>query len=170
MSQISQFLMDEPLEEEDSVTSVSLRQAFVCSEGCLILAADYSQLELRILAHMSQDAKLMQILGPQNPDVFRAMAAKWKKKYLPEVTDTDRLVILVLNFTMMARVWESFRRIAHMVTALCALHIGYIRYENLNFEVCFWHPNEHLSLWRAYLIISKSIGCNSCKRYRLKNL
>ena len=100
MSQISQFLMDEPLEEEDSVTSVSLRQAFVCSEGCLILAADYSQLELRILAHMSQDAKLMQILGPQNPDVFRAMAAKWKKKYLPEVTDTDRLVnVLVQNFT-----------------------------------------------------------------------
>ena len=49
---------------------------------------------------MSQDAKLMQILGPQNPDVFRAMAAKWKKKYLPEVTDTDRLVnILAQNFT-----------------------------------------------------------------------
>ena len=50
--------------------SVSLRQAFVCSEGCLILAADYSQLELRILAHLSQDAKLMQILGPNNPGKY----------------------------------------------------------------------------------------------------
>ena len=70
MSQISQFLMEEPLVEENSMMSVSLRQAFVCSEGCLILAADYSQLELRILAHLSQDAKLMQILGPNNPGKY----------------------------------------------------------------------------------------------------
>ena len=70
MSQISQFLTEEPFQEENSVMSVSLRQAFVCSEGCLILAADYSQLELRILAHLSQDAKLMQILGPQNPGKY----------------------------------------------------------------------------------------------------
>ena len=71
MSQISQFLTEDPaFQEENSVMSVSLRQAFVCSEGCLILAADYSQLELRILAHLSQDAKLMQILGPQNPGKY----------------------------------------------------------------------------------------------------
>ena len=62
--------MEEPLVEENSMMSVSLRQAFVCSEGCLILAADYSQLELRILAHLSQDAKLMQILGPNNPGKY----------------------------------------------------------------------------------------------------
>ena len=56
------LLVDLPQDEEESY-KVSLRKAFVASESCLIIAADYSQLELRILAHMSQDSKLLQILG-----------------------------------------------------------------------------------------------------------
>lgn len=45
--------------------------------GGLILAADYSQLELRILAHLSHDRRLIQVLNT-GTDVFRSIAAEWK--------------------------------------------------------------------------------------------
>ncbi|XP_042525596.1 DNA polymerase theta isoform X1 [Dipodomys spectabilis] len=57
--------------------SVSMRHAFVPFPGGLILAADYSQLELRILAHLSQDHRLIQVLNT-GADVFRSIAAEWK--------------------------------------------------------------------------------------------
>nr|XP_014685094.2 DNA polymerase theta isoform X1 [Equus asinus] len=57
--------------------SVSMRHAFVPFPGGLILAADYSQLELRILAHLSQDRRLIQVLNT-GADVFRSIAAEWK--------------------------------------------------------------------------------------------
>lgn len=57
--------------------SVSMRHAFVPFPGGLILAADYSQLELRILAHLSRDCRLIQVLN-SGADVFRSIAAEWK--------------------------------------------------------------------------------------------
>ncbi|XP_029424085.1 DNA polymerase theta isoform X2 [Nannospalax galili] len=57
--------------------SVSMRHAFVPFPGGLILAADYSQLELRILAHLSQDHRLIHVLNT-GADVFRSIAAEWK--------------------------------------------------------------------------------------------
>ncbi|KAK2501480.1 hypothetical protein MC885_000080, partial [Smutsia gigantea] len=57
--------------------SVSMRHAFVPFPGGLILAADYSQLELRILAHLSQDHRLIQVLNTE-ADVFKSIAAEWK--------------------------------------------------------------------------------------------
>ena len=89
MSQYASFLIEDPQIDPEKF-EVSLRKAFVSSEGCLILSADYSQLELRILAHLSQDKKLLQILGPQNPDVFKAMAAKWKLKNISQVDQNER--------------------------------------------------------------------------------
>ena len=88
MSPYASFVRTEDLEED--TYAVSLRKAFIASEGCLIIAADYSQLELRILAHLSQDEKLLKILGPAYPDVFKAMASKWKKKPLEAIEATDR--------------------------------------------------------------------------------
>lgn len=41
------------------------------------MAADYSQLELRILAHLSRDRRLIQVLNT-GADVFRSIAAEWK--------------------------------------------------------------------------------------------
>jgi DNA polymerase I-like protein with 3'-5' exonuclease and polymerase domains len=70
--------------------SVSLRRAFVASEGCLIIAADYSQLELRILAHMSEDKLLCKLLGMANQDVLKAVASSWKKKSISKVTKEER--------------------------------------------------------------------------------
>ncbi|XP_075761239.1 DNA polymerase theta isoform X3 [Pelodiscus sinensis] len=57
--------------------SVSMRHAFVPFSGGLILAADYSQLELRILAHLSRDRRLIEVLN-SGADVFKSIAAEWK--------------------------------------------------------------------------------------------
>uniref|UniRef100_A0A8C4TR75 DNA polymerase theta n=1 Tax=Falco tinnunculus TaxID=100819 RepID=A0A8C4TR75_FALTI len=64
-------------EERGIPFSVSMRHAFVPFPGGLILAADYSQLELRILAHLSCDCRLIQALN-EGTDVFKSIAAEWK--------------------------------------------------------------------------------------------
>ncbi|XP_023656412.2 DNA polymerase theta isoform X1 [Paramormyrops kingsleyae] len=69
--------------------SVSMRHAFVPFMGGLILAADYSQLELRILAHLSRDRRLIQVLN-SGADVFKSIAAEWKMIDPECVTDTLR--------------------------------------------------------------------------------
>ncbi|XP_061687018.1 DNA polymerase theta isoform X2 [Syngnathoides biaculeatus] len=56
---------------------VSMRHAFVPFSGGMILAADYSQLELRVLAHLSEDQRLLKVLNG-GADVFRCIAAEWK--------------------------------------------------------------------------------------------
>ena len=66
--------------------TVSMRHAVVPSEGFLILAADYSQLELRILAHLSGDERLTKILN-DGKDVFKAIAAKWKRIEVDQVRE-----------------------------------------------------------------------------------
>ncbi|XP_004709845.1 DNA polymerase theta [Echinops telfairi] len=57
--------------------SISMRHAFVPLPGGVMLAADYSQLELRILAHLSRDHHLIHALNT-GADVFRSIAAEWK--------------------------------------------------------------------------------------------
>ncbi|KAL4608972.1 DNA polymerase theta-like, partial [Arapaima gigas] len=69
--------------------SVSMRHAFVPFTGGLILAADYSQLELRILAHFSRDRRLIQILN-SGADVFKSIAAEWKMIDPESVSDALR--------------------------------------------------------------------------------
>ncbi|XP_075710826.1 DNA polymerase theta [Rhinoderma darwinii] len=68
---------------------VSMRHAFIPFAGGLILAADYSQLELRILAHLSRDRRLIQVLN-SGSDVFRSIAAEWKMIEPDAVTDSMR--------------------------------------------------------------------------------
>ncbi|XP_053561115.1 DNA polymerase theta [Bombina bombina] len=68
---------------------VSMRHAFVPFPGGLILAADYSQLELRILAHLSKDRRLIQVLN-SGADVFKSIAAEWKMIDPETVTDNIR--------------------------------------------------------------------------------
>ncbi|KAK2169549.1 hypothetical protein LSH36_9g16022 [Paralvinella palmiformis] len=69
--------------------SISMRHAFVPFKGGVILAADYSQLELRILAHLSGDRKLRNILN-SGGDVFKTIAAQWKGVDIDNISDTDR--------------------------------------------------------------------------------
>ncbi len=65
-----------------SKQDINIRDAFVASPGCLLLAADYSQIELRVLAHLSGDLKLIQILRQAGVggDAFALIAKTWLRK------------------------------------------------------------------------------------------
>uniref|UniRef100_A0A3B4VKB9 DNA polymerase theta n=1 Tax=Seriola dumerili TaxID=41447 RepID=A0A3B4VKB9_SERDU len=75
--------------EQGPAFSVSMRHAFVPFSGGMILAADYSQLELRVLAHLSKDQRLLQVLNG-GADVFRCIAAEWKSVDPETVKDNLR--------------------------------------------------------------------------------
>ncbi|XP_040891156.1 DNA polymerase theta [Toxotes jaculatrix] len=75
--------------EQGPTFSVSMRHAFVPFSGGMILAADYSQLELRVLAHLSKDQRLLQVLNG-GADVFRCIAAEWKSVDPETVNDNLR--------------------------------------------------------------------------------
>ncbi|XP_063060010.1 DNA polymerase theta [Engraulis encrasicolus] len=76
-------------QEKGKQFSVSMRHAFVPFPGGLIIAADYSQLELRILAHLSCDRRLLKVLN-SGADVFRSIAAEWKMVDPESVDDKMR--------------------------------------------------------------------------------
>ena len=57
--------------------------------GGVLLAADYSQLELRIIAHLSNDRKLINVLNGEG-DVFRTITAQWKGITVDDVTSEQR--------------------------------------------------------------------------------
>ncbi|XP_032336025.1 DNA polymerase theta isoform X2 [Camelus ferus] len=84
-----QAQMGERASDRGMPFSVSMRHAFVPFPGGLILAADYSQLELRILAHLSHDHRLIQVLNT-GADVFRSIAADWKMTEPESVGDDLR--------------------------------------------------------------------------------
>ena len=69
--------LEKLLEPSQSSSIISLRNALVPGEGNLYLSADYSQLELRILAHLSQDSILMDTLKIVDGDVFKGLAARY---------------------------------------------------------------------------------------------
>ncbi|KAM3864859.1 DNA polymerase theta [Diretmus argenteus] len=75
--------------ERGPAFSVSMRHAFIPFSGGMILAADYSQLELRVLAHLSKDQRLLQVLNG-GTDVFRCIAAEWKNIDPETVSDSLR--------------------------------------------------------------------------------
>ena len=74
-----------------------VREAFVARAGCKIISADYSQIELRIMAHLSQDKGLIRSFS-RGEDVHRATAAEVFGKSPEAVTDNDRRMAKVINF------------------------------------------------------------------------
>lgn len=74
---------------QSSRFSVNMRSVFVPFPGAVFLAADYSQLELRILAHMSGDTKLQKVLNSEG-DVFRMIAGEWLGIPAVQVTAEER--------------------------------------------------------------------------------
>ncbi|NWA07024.1 DNA polymerase I [Pseudomonas gingeri] len=74
-----------------------IRQAFVAPEGYKLLAADYSQIELRIMAHLSKDEGLLNAFR-DNLDVHTATAAEVFKVELGEVTSDQRRSAKAINF------------------------------------------------------------------------
>ncbi|MHB8679973.1 MAG: DNA polymerase I, partial [Rudaea sp.] len=77
-----------------------IRQAFVAPAGCKILAADYSQIELRIMAHLSGDAGLLAAFHG-NQDVHRATAAEVFGVAQDQVDPNQRRAAKAINFGLM---------------------------------------------------------------------
>ncbi len=76
-----------------------VRRAFVAEEGWFLLGADYSQVELRVLAHISQDLGLLEAFR-QSEDIHRTTAAAVYGVPLSEVTYDMRRVAKTANFAM----------------------------------------------------------------------
>ena len=75
----------------------SIRTAFIASKDCKVLAADYSQIELRIMAHLSQDKGLLKAFE-EGLDVHSATAAEVFEVALDEVSDNQRRNAKAINF------------------------------------------------------------------------
>ena len=74
-----------------------IRQAFIAREGFTVVAADYSQIELRIMAHLSQDQGLINAFT-QGKDIHRSTAAEIFGVALDEVTSEQRRNAKAINF------------------------------------------------------------------------
>src|SRR3989339_203 len=77
-----------------------IRKAFIATPGKLLLSADYSQIELRILAHMSGDPKMIQAFA-HNEDIHRQTAAEILAIPLAAVTKEERSRAKAVNFGLM---------------------------------------------------------------------
>ena len=85
---------------EDKRIDIFPREGFTASEGYVLLSADYSQIELRVLAHFSGDPNLCRELC-QGLDIFKKVAAKWKKKQQDEVTDEERDLVKSITYSFL---------------------------------------------------------------------
>lgn len=77
-----------------------IRQAFIAPPGQVLLAADYSQIELRIMAHLSADPGLVNAFAKEQ-DVHRATAAEVFGMALDDVTADQRRSAKAINFGLM---------------------------------------------------------------------
>ena len=74
-----------------------IREAFVAPEGSVIVSADYSQIELRIMAHISGDENMLRAFA-KGVDIHRATAAEIFGTTAAEVTSEQRRYAKVINF------------------------------------------------------------------------
>ena len=74
-----------------------IRKAFIPDEGCEFFSADYSQIELRIMAHLSGDENMIEAFR-EGHDIHAATAAKVYKKPISEVTKEERSKAKTANF------------------------------------------------------------------------
>ena len=74
-----------------------VRRAFVADGGCQLLSADYSQIELRVLAHLSQDPSLLEAFR-RGEDIHAATASQMFNVPINEVDSEQRRIAKVLNF------------------------------------------------------------------------
>lgn len=87
-------LQNIPVRDDDGK---EIRKCFVPEPGCLFFSADYSQIELRIMAHLSGDENMTEAFR-EGLDIHRATAAKIWKEPLDEVTDAQRKKAKQANF------------------------------------------------------------------------
>jgi DNA polymerase-1 len=87
-------LQNIPVRGEDGK---EIRKAFIPEEGCLFFSADYSQIELRVMAHLSGDENMIEAFR-EGYDIHAATAAKIYKKEMDEVSRDERTKAKRANF------------------------------------------------------------------------
>ena len=87
-------LQNIPIRGEDGK---EIRKAFIPEPGCLFFSADYSQIELRVMAHLSQDQNMIEVFR-EGKDLHAATAANIYKKPIEEVTRDERTKSKRANF------------------------------------------------------------------------
>lgn len=87
-------LQNIPVRGEDGK---EIRKAFIPEEGCLFFSADYSQIELRVMAHLSGDANMIEAFR-EGYDIHAATAAKIYKEEIDSVTRDQRTKAKRANF------------------------------------------------------------------------
>lgn len=87
-------LQNIPVRDDDGK---EIRKCFVPEPGCLFFSADYSQIELRIMAHLSGDDNMIEAFR-EGFDIHRATAAKIWHETMDDVTDTQRKKAKQANF------------------------------------------------------------------------
>ena len=87
-------LQNIPIRGEDGK---EIRKAFVPEPGCLFFSADYSQIELRVMAHLSNDPQMIEVFR-EGKDLHAATAANIYKKPIDEVTRDERTKSKRANF------------------------------------------------------------------------
>ena len=91
-------LQNIPVREEGGMRDI--RNAFVAKEGCLLLSADYSQIDLRVLAHLSQDSALIASFL-NNDDIHAATASRLFEVDINSVGTSQRRLAKTVNFGVM---------------------------------------------------------------------
>jgi DNA polymerase-1 len=97
LSQEQPNLQNIPVRSEEGR---AIRRAFVADEGCMFLVADYSQVELRILAHLSGDKGLVDAFV-EDLDIHAATAANVNGVPIDEVTTPQRRRAKMINFGLL---------------------------------------------------------------------
>ena len=87
-------LQNIPIRGEDGK---EIRKAFIPEPGCLFFSADYSQIELRVMAHLSKDPQMIEVFR-EGKDLHAATAANIYKKPIEEVTRDERTKSKRANF------------------------------------------------------------------------
>ena len=87
-------LQNIPIRGEDGK---EIRKAFIPEPGCLFFSADYSQIELRVMAHLSKDQHMVEVFR-EGKDLHAATAANIYKKPIGEVTRDERSKSKRANF------------------------------------------------------------------------
>lgn len=87
-------LQNIPVRDDDGK---EIRKAFVPEDGCLFFSADYSQIELRVMAHLSGDDNMIEAFN-KGHDIHAATAAKIYKEDIEQVSDDQRRKAKRANF------------------------------------------------------------------------
>src|SRR3990167_3603815 len=79
---------------------IKVREAFIAPDGSKLISADYNQIELRVMAHLSQDKNLVEIFK-KGEDIHTRTAAEVLDKKPEDITKDDRRIAKMVNFGIM---------------------------------------------------------------------